>query len=162
MVEVTIKPARVDSPKLRAIAARNAAVVEAMKAKAEVKRKAAAEKAREVATRNRAAAKRERTRRAAREIAAEKLRAEKAAAREVAKKVAARVRKVALQVAWDKAKADAIAHGQPFESDEAQRAYMGGKRTLDARAAKVKPAESEKEPELVTDEGDDWDGGAPW
>jgi hypothetical protein len=132
--------------RLQAIAERNAAQVARDQAKREARqKKAAAEKAkvrRQVAKAQPVAE--------AKEKAREEQQAQRAAARAAAKKARDAAKRAKLKEAWRIEAAAAGARGEPFENDEAQKVYMAGKRSASSRAARV------------PDEGDEWDGTAPW
>lgn len=144
--------------RLRAVAERNAAQLARDQAKREARRKKMAIKKAEMrrhVARAQAVAE-------ANEKAREEIQVQRAAARAAAKKVRDAAKRVALKEAWRIEAEAAAARGEPFESDEAQKVYMAGKRSADSRAAKVTKAEQKSMPEPVTEEGGAWDGTAPW
>lgn len=88
----------------------------------------------------------------AKEDAREKARAERQAIRVLARaavlKAAAATKRAALKEAWPAEKEAAVARGEPFESDDAPKVYMAGKRSADARKAKPSPLPSLPECEV--------------
>lgn len=137
--------------RLAAVAERNAAQVARNQAlQAAMQQRAANEKAklRRAAARARAVAD-------AKEKVREQKQAERTAARDAAKRVRDAAKRAALKEAWRTESASAAARGQPFESDEAQRAYMDGKRSLERTAAKA-IVEREEVTGSVIGEGNGW------
>ena len=113
--------------RLQAISDRNAVQVEREKAQRASAAAAKRVAARKLRTKARSAQ--------AKVDALEKVREEKQAARDAAraaaKKARDRVKRAKLRAAWRVEAEAAMARGEPFKSDVAQRAYMSGKRSLE-------------------------------